>query len=97
MGDRTFGTWAGGKKARRAFWGQPVWPAMVKVMFQADEPDTDAGEVRMTELAGEICQWMNQHGTDRIRIAQRMKKPERPVYFPKSCPPARIDLAGRHE
>jgi len=60
MGDKTFGTWGGGKTARRAFWGQPAWPAMVKVMLQDTAADTSASEARLTELAADVYRWMSR-------------------------------------
>ena len=48
-------------KVRWAMRGQPVWPAMVKVLLQTSaEGDLDDAKTRILDLAEQIGRWINQ-------------------------------------
>jgi EpsI family protein len=45
---------------RWKMWGQPVWPAMFKMMLQVSVTGTDDPREVILDLGGKIAQWINQ-------------------------------------
>ncbi len=50
-------------KARFALAGRDTWPAMVKVMLETSVDQSQAADLRLLDVAGQIRQWLHEQGS----------------------------------